>query len=268
MKGDLGIIEIHHSKSQGAEVKGRGENDVFKKMKDVSWKHNINTTLTLWGNSRMLAGLRDLNLNVYDFLLSARDVTVSVPAGILVLQMANVKSWSILAERHWFGVACTCSGWDNTQDACWEAHGLTTEMDNDSSLSGLSLCEAAWQSTVLTAPWRDANTARSEWRCWWAFGIYSIGLWCAFKAARFTGLGLGWSLDEAHAAPGWGWDPLDTYAFLWSTTMEHTVCTQPTWPCLINGFEGRLHPFLCFHHMTKCFILWLFTHFCLVLYSI
>lgn len=92
------------------------------------------------------------------FLLRARDVTVSLPAGILVLEMVNVKSWKILTERHWFGVVCMCSGWDNTQDACWEAHGLTTEMDNDSSLSGLSLCKTAWQSTVLTAPWRHANT--------------------------------------------------------------------------------------------------------------
>lgn len=109
-------------------------------------------------------------------------------------------------------------------------------MDNDSSLSGLSLCEAAQQSTVLTAPWRNANTAKSEWRwwrCWWVFGIYNIGLRCPFKTERFTGLGLGWSLDEAHTAPGWGWDPLDTYAFLCSTTMEHMACTQPTWPCLI-----------------------------------
>lgn len=122
----------------------RQRRECFKKMNDVSWKHNINTTLTLRGNSHMLVGLRDLNLNVCDFLLRAGDVTVSLPAGILVLQMAKVKSWKILTERRWFGVVCTCSGWDNTQDACWEAHGLTTEMDNDSSLSGLSLCEAAW----------------------------------------------------------------------------------------------------------------------------
>lgn len=116
------------------------------------------------------------------------------------------------------------------------------------------------------------QTAWSEWRWWrgwWVFGIYSVGLWCPFKAVQFTGLGLGWSLDEAHAAPGWGWDSLDTCAFLWSTTMEHTVCTQPTWPCLINGFEGRLHPFLCFHHTSKCFILFIHTFlFGIIYYSL
>lgn len=31
MKGDLGIIEIHHSESQAAEVTGRGVNEVKKK---------------------------------------------------------------------------------------------------------------------------------------------------------------------------------------------------------------------------------------------
>lgn len=160
----------------------------------------------------MLVGLWDLNLNVWLSIKSKRCDWPFPPEFLFMCRIiANVKSWKILTERRWFAVACTCSGWDNTQDACWEAHGLTTEMDNDSSLSGLSLCEAAWHNTVLTAPWRVSNTARPEWRwwgCWWVFGIYSVGLWCPFKAAQFTGLGPCWSLDEAQTAPGWGGIPL------------------------------------------------------------
>lgn len=101
--------------------------------------------------------------------------------------------------------------------------GLTTETDNDSSLSGLSLCEAAWQSAALTAPWRDANTAR----CWWVFGIYSVGLWCPVKAVRFTGLGSGlepwWS---THSSGFGGGIPSTLTLFCalqqWSTRRAHS----------------------------------------------
>lgn len=65
-------------------------------------------------------------------------------------------------ERDWLRVVCTCSGWDNTPAACREAHVLTTEKDNDSSLLHFNLCEAAWHHTALKALWRDADTVRDE----------------------------------------------------------------------------------------------------------
>lgn len=40
----------------------------------------------------MMAGLRALNLNAGDFLLRAKDVTIPLPAGLLVLQTAHEKS--------------------------------------------------------------------------------------------------------------------------------------------------------------------------------
>lgn len=44
MKGDLGIIEIHHRESQAAEVTGRGVNEEKKKWDQ---KIEINTTSIL-----------------------------------------------------------------------------------------------------------------------------------------------------------------------------------------------------------------------------
>ena len=35
----------------------------------------------------------------------------------------------------------------------------------------------------------------------------------------------------------WGWDPPDIQGFLWPITMAHILGPQPTWPCLINGFQ-------------------------------
>lgn len=180
------------------------------------------------------------------------------------------QMWNL--ERYWPRVADlvwpVCALNEITQRMHVEKHMVWPQRWTMTALYQAWACVKQHGRGVLTAPCRDANTARSEWRCWWVFGIYSVGLWCPFKATWFTGLGLGWSLDEAHTALVWGWDPLDTYAFLWSTTMEHMVCTQPTWPCLINGFEGRFHPFLCFHHTAKCFIVWVCTHFCLELYTV
>lgn len=70
----------------------------FLKMKDVSWKHNINTTLTLWGNSYMLVGLRNRNVNVAAFLLGARYVTVPLPAGIFYFADGTCE---ILKDAGW-----------------------------------------------------------------------------------------------------------------------------------------------------------------------
>lgn len=53
--------------------------------------------------------------------------------------------------------------------------------------------------------------------------------------------------SQPHRAPAvggggaWrGWrsvGSLDIQGFLWPTTMAHILGPEPTWPCLINGFE-------------------------------
>lgn len=58
----------------------------------------------------MLVQLQDLNLNVGEFLLRARDVTSS---SLLVILFCRCQIWNLkntLTERRCGGVACTCSG--------------------------------------------------------------------------------------------------------------------------------------------------------------
>lgn len=60
--------------------------------------------------------------------------------------------------------------------------------------------------------------------------------------------------EQPHRALGLrGWDPPDIQGFLWPTTIAHILGPQPTWPCLINGFERGhiLHPVQHVVHVPK-----------------
>lgn len=108
--------------------------------------------------------------------------------------------------------------------------------------------------------------------CWHVWGWIIV----SFQPCTICMFGSG--LEPSHSSHtellGWGLDPPDIQGFLWPTTMAHILGPQPTWPCLINGFERghTLHPVQPTVHVPKhvtvpCYILflplwgWFFQHF-------
>lgn len=107
--------------------------------------------------------------------------------------------------------------------------------------------------------------------CWHVWGWIIV----SFQACTIClfGSGLEPSPPATQSSCAGGWDPPDVQGFLWPTTMAHILGPQPTWPCLINGFERghTLHPVQCGAHVpnhvtVRCYILfmllpgWIFHH--------
>lgn len=176
----------------------------------------------------------------------------------------------MLAERHWVGAACTCSGWDNRQETCWVAHGLTAEMDNNGALSGWSLCEAARSCTASTAPWRDAKNSNP----WMEVLVPVVGIWhlrdwiilssLSFQSWFGPGLQPSRSLRIRGSWLGVGPPRHLRFSMIYNNGAHcvHTahLAFSDKW------FWRKVHLFLRFHHTSRCFIPRLSTCFCLIIY--
>lgn len=64
MKGDLGIIEIHHRERQAMEVTGRGMDGRKKTHTHSGTKKHKYYFPLIWVRRQLLGGRQDLNLNV------------------------------------------------------------------------------------------------------------------------------------------------------------------------------------------------------------
>ncbi len=126
------------------------------------------------GNSQLLVGWLDVNLNVTECIYLDQSSSL--------IGYSDLPSlYSIFCRRHASEMVksgALCTDTQKETDVEWSACSLdeitnwlrverdifATEKDNDSSPSCFNLCEAAWHCSVLKALWREANTARDEWR--------------------------------------------------------------------------------------------------------
>lgn len=89
--------------------------------------------------------------------------------------------------------------------------------------------------------------------CWHIWGWIIV----SFQSCTICMFGSG--LEPLHSSHtellGWGLGSPRHPRFLWPTTMAHILGPQPTWPCLINGFERghTLHPLRHAVHVPKHF---------------